>query len=41
MDDNRFVLGVDLDGVCAEFIGALRRLLPNDWGFELMNSLKR
>jgi len=24
MDDNRFVLGVDLDGVCADFIGALR-----------------
>jgi len=24
MDENRFVLGVDLDGVCADFIGALR-----------------
>jgi len=24
MDDNCFVLGVDLDGVCADFIGALR-----------------
>jgi 5'(3')-deoxyribonucleotidase len=24
MDDNRFVLGVDLDGVCADFVGALR-----------------
>jgi 5'(3')-deoxyribonucleotidase len=24
MDENRFVLGVDLDGVCADFVGALR-----------------
>ncbi len=24
MDENRFVFGVDLDGVCADFIGALR-----------------
>jgi 5'(3')-deoxyribonucleotidase len=24
VDENRFVLGVDLDGVCADFIGALR-----------------
>ncbi|HWP58829.1 MAG TPA: hypothetical protein VNL14_13135 [Candidatus Acidoferrales bacterium] len=24
MDENRFVLGVDLDGVCADFIGGLR-----------------
>lgn len=24
MDENRFVFGVDLDGVCADFVGALR-----------------
>lgn len=30
MDENSFVLGVDLDGVCADFIGALRPI-ASEW----------
>ena len=37
MDDNRFVLGVDLDGVCADFIGALRPIAAEWLGVPVEN----
>jgi 5'(3')-deoxyribonucleotidase len=35
VDENRFVLGVDLDGVCADFIGALRPIAAEWLGVPL------
>lgn len=35
MDENRFVLGVDLDGECADFIGALRPIAAEWLGVQV------
>jgi 5'(3')-deoxyribonucleotidase len=35
MDENRFVLGVDLDGVCADFVGALRPIAAEWLGIRI------